>query len=85
MTKNELYNQLLDKVQRAGGFVHIKPMKRPSVLLRGKKVDRHVIVAAIFETADDSSPLRLVTNRFAAYDVDDYLNAEDIERILTCL
>ena len=85
MTKEEAYSQLLDKVQCEGGFARIKPIKRPRVLLRGEKTDRHVIVAAVFEMADESSPLRLVTNRFTAWDVDDYLNAEDIERILSSL
>ena len=82
MEKYVAYNQLLEKVQQAGGFLRIKPMERPCVLLRGKKTDRHVIVAALFVSDDESSPLRLVTNRFTAWDVDDYLNAEDIEHLL---
>jgi hypothetical protein len=81
MEKDEIYNQLLDKVQQAGGFLRIKPMERPCVLLRGEKTDRHVIVAALFVSNDDSSPLRLVTNRFTAWDVYDYLDAEDIEHL----
>lgn len=85
MAKDKIYNQLLDKVQQAGGFVRIKPMERPSVLLRGEKTDRHVIVAALFVSDDDSSPLRLVTNRFTAWDVHDYLNAEDIEHVMSRL
>lgn len=76
MAKDKIYNQLLVKVQNEGGFLRIKPSKRPSVNLKG--TDEHVIVAAIFETADDSSPLRLVTNRFNSWDVYDYLYAEDI-------
>ena len=52
------------------------------ILLRGEKTDRHVIVAALFVSNDDSSPLRLVTNRFTAWDVYDYLDAEDIEHLL---
>lgn len=85
MTKDALYNQLLNKVKQAGGFLRTKPMERPCVLLRGKKVDRHVLVAALFVSDDDSSPLRLVTNRFAAKDVYDNLDAEDIERLLNHL
>ena len=81
MTKYEIYNQLLDKVQQAGGFLRIKPTERPCVLLRGEKTDRHVIVAALFVSNDDSSPLRLVTNRFTAWDVYDYLDAGDIEHL----
>ena len=81
MAKDEIYNQLLDKVQQAGGFLRIKPIERPCVLLRGEKTDRHVIVAALFVSNDDSSPLRLVTNRFTAWDVYDYLDAEDIEHL----
>ena len=83
MTKDEIYNQLLDKVQQAGGFVRIKLLKRPSVALKG--TDERVIVAAIFETRDESSPLRLITNRFIAWDVYDYLDAEDMEHILSLL
>ena len=85
MAKDEIYNQLLDKVQQAGGFLRTKPMERPCVLLRGKKTDRHVLVAALFVSADDSSPLRIVTNRFTAWDVYDYLDTEDIEHILSRL
>ncbi len=85
MTKDELYNQLLEKVQNEGGFLSFEPKARPSVLLRDEETNRHATVAAIFETADDSSPLRLITNRFVAWDVYDYLDEENIEQILSHL
>lgn len=85
MTKEEAYSQLLDKVQCEGGFVSIEPKARPCVLLRDEGKNRRATVAAIFEMADDSSPLRLITNRFIAWDVYDYLDAEDIEHILSRL
>ena len=85
MTKSEAYSQLLDKVQQEGGFVSIEPKARPSVILKDEEKKRRATVAAIFEMADDSSPLRLVTNRFIAWDVYDYLDAENIEHILSCL
>lgn len=85
MTKAEAYSQLLDKVQCEGGFVSIEPKARPSVQLKDEEINKRATVAAIFEMADDSSPLRLITNRFIAWDVYDYLDAENIERILSCL
>jgi hypothetical protein len=83
MAKDELYNQLLEKVQNEGGFLSFEPKERPSVLLRDEETNRRATVAAIFESADDSSPLRLVTNRFIAWDVYDYLDAEEIEHLLS--
>ena len=45
----------------------------------------YVMVAAIFETADTTSPLRLIDTNFNVWDVYDYLDAEDMERILSLL
>lgn len=85
MTKEEAYSQLLDKVQCEGGFVSIEPKARPSVLLRDKGKNRHATVAAIFEMADDSSPLHFIDTNFHAWDVYDYLDEGDIEHILSRL
>lgn len=83
--KNELYNELLNKVQSKGGFVRIKTFDRPCVHLNGEKTDKHVIVAALFASGDDSSPLKLITNRFTAWDVDDYLDETDIGKLLSLI
>lgn len=85
MTKDELYNQLLDKVQQAGGYIAIKANERPCVMLNGDGVHRNTTVAALFIGNDESSPLKLISTRFTAWDVYDYLNAEDIEHILSRL
>ena len=83
MEKNETYNKLLEQVQHAGGFISFKSNGRPLVLLNGDGTKRHVFVAAVYESADESSPLKLVTTRFSSWDVDDYLSAEDIECIVS--
>jgi hypothetical protein len=83
MDKNKAYNKLLEMVQQAGGFVSFKPSERPCVLLNGDGTKRHVLAAAVFESADESSPLKLITTRFSSWDVDDYLSAEDIECIVS--
>ena len=85
MTKNETYNALFEKVQREGGYIAIKPIKRPCVMLNGDGVHRHTTVAALFIGNDESSPLKLISTRFVAWDIDDYLSAEDIEHILSRL
>jgi len=85
MTKDELYYQLLEKVRNEGGFLSFEPKAHPKVLLKDDENVRRAAVAAIFETADDSSPLRLITNRFTAWDVYDYLDVGDIENLLRCL
>lgn len=45
----------------------------------------HVVVVAIFEMADTTSPLRLIDTNFNVWDVYDYLDAENMERILSLL
>lgn len=82
MTKDVLYYQLLEKVRNEGGFLSFEPKARPKVLLKDEERVRRATVASIFETADDSSPLRLVTNRFIVWDVYDYLDVGDIENLL---
>ena len=82
MIKNELYNQLLDKVQQKGGYIAFKANERPCVMLNGDGAHRHTLAAAVFIGNDESSPLKLISNRFTAWDIDDYLNAENIEQLL---
>lgn len=80
MKKLDLYNQMLEKVQKAGGYVAIPKKARPIV----KTIDDvQVSVAAIFEGTDDSSPLKLITDKFIAYDVYDYLCTGELEHLLT--
>ena len=84
MTKNEAYNALLERVQRAGGYISFGAKERPVVVTsEGRR--KHITVAALFESADESSPLKLINNRFIAWDVDDYLEAYDIEHLLNRL
>jgi hypothetical protein len=84
MAKDKLYNQLLEKVHQKGGFVKFEAKTRPFVYLTDEKRNtKGTIVAALFVSDDESSPLKFITNRFTAFDVDDYLNAEDIEHLLS--
>lgn len=85
MTKDELYNQLLDKVQQAGGYIAIKANERLCVILNGDGGHRLATVAALFIGNDDSSPLKLISTRFTAWDVYDYLDEEDMEHVLSRL
>ena len=78
MTKDEAYNTLLAKVQAAGGYIRIDEDSRPAVVIEEKIIG----VAAIFETADDSSPLRLIDTDLHAWDIYDYLDEEDIGHIM---
>jgi hypothetical protein len=82
MTKEESYNALFEKVQQAGGYVAIAASERPRVMLTGDGVHHHTLAAAVFIGNDDSSPLKLISNRFTAWDIDDYLNADDIEQLI---
>lgn len=82
--KNELYNQLRTKVQSKGGFVRIKTFERPCVLLRGEETDREVVLAALL-VSDNNSPLKLITNRFTAWNVGDCLKEEDIDKLLNLI
>ena len=85
MTKNEAYNALFEKVQQEGGYIAIKANKRLCVILNGDDGHRLATVAALFIGNDESSPLKLISTRFVAWDIDDYLSAEDIEHILSRL
>ena len=81
MTKDEIYSKLLDKVQAEGGYIKIE--KKWRSVVRIEMI--HVVVVAIFEMADTTSPLRLIDTNFNVWDVYDYLDAEDMERILSLL
>lgn len=81
MTKGEIYSKLLDKVQAEDGYLKIEENSRPVVAIEMI----YVVVAAIFEMADTSSPLRLIDTNFNVWDVYDYLDAEDMEHILSLL
>lgn len=84
MTKKEAYNALLERVQRAGGYISFDTKERPVVVTNEGRRKR-ITVAAIFESADESSPLKLINNRFNTWDVDDYFEACDIECLLNRL
>lgn len=77
MTKDELYNQLLDKVKQAGGYV--KFGFHP-VLITNK--GRSVYIAAIFESSYDSSPLKVIDKDFNAFDLVDYFGEDDISWLI---
>lgn len=79
MTKDELYNQLLDKVKQAGGYVKFdfNPM-----LITNEDEGRSVYIAAIFETCNDSSPLKVIDKDFNAFDLDDYFGEDDISWLI---
>ena len=81
MTKGEIYSKLLDKVQAEGGYIKIEENSRPVVVIEMI----HVVVVAIFEMADTTSPLRLIDTNFNVWDVYDYLDAENMEHILSLL
>ena len=81
MTKDEIYSKLLDKVQAEGGYLKIEKKWRPAVRIEMI----YVMVAAIFEMADTTSPLRLIDTNFNVWDVYDYLDAENMEHILSLL
>ena len=79
MARNNNYNALLKKVQEKGGYAVIKP-NRPAL----KTKEGFVIwVAAIYESADDSSPLKAIDTIFHSYDVEDYLTDSDIKYLST--
>lgn len=77
MTKNEVYNQLLEKVQQAGGYLKIE--KRP---LLNTNDGKQIYAAAIFESTDDSSPLKVIDDKFNVWDIDDYITTNDISWLL---
>jgi hypothetical protein len=81
MTKHEAYNALLERVQRAGGYIKFGEKERP-VVLTNEIRRKHIIVAALFESANESSPLKLINSSFNTWDVDDYFETPDIEYLL---
>lgn len=78
MTKDELYNCLLEKVQQAGGYV--KFGLNPMLLTNNGKT---IYISAIFEGCDDSSPLKVIDKDFNAFDLDDYFGENDISWLIT--
>lgn len=78
MAKNEIYNQLLEKVQQAGGYVKFDV--RPLLITNDGK---QISAAAIFESTDDSSPLKVINDKFNVLDIDDYNTTNDISWLLT--
>lgn len=78
MTKNELYNQLLEKIQRAGGYV--KFGFHPVLITND---GRSIYIAAIFESCDDSSPLKVIDKDFNVFDLDDYFAENDISWLIS--
>ena len=83
MTKNEVYNALLEKVRQYGGYVTTNEDNIPIVEIVVNNKCVHLYARAIFESADDSSPLKLITSGYQCWDVYDYLNAEEIEHLLS--
>lgn len=81
MAKNEVYNALLEKVRQYGGYVITNDIPIVEIVVNNKCM--HLYARAIFESADDSSPLKLITIGYQCWDVYDYLNAEDIEHLLS--
>ena len=77
MTKDELYNQLLEKVQQAGGYVGFK--QRPLLV---SNYGDSMYIAAIFESCDDSSPLKVIDKDFIAFDLNDYFSENDISWLI---
>lgn len=75
-----MYNVLLEKVQQSGGYVRTNEDNTP-IVVNSKGV--HLYAHAIFESADDSSPLKLITSGYHCWDIYDYFNAEDIEFLLS--
>lgn len=78
MERAEAYNTLLDRVRRAGGYYMIEASNRPMIKTDSGK---DILVAALFEGTDDSSPLKLITGSFHCWDVDDFVSTEDLERL----
>lgn len=83
MAKNEVYNALLEKVRQYGGYVTTNEDNTPIVAIVVNNKDVHLYARAIFESADDSSPLKLITTGYHCWDIYDYLNAEEIEHLLS--
>ena len=78
MAKNELYNQLLDKVRQAGGYV--KFGFHPMLITND---GRSIYIAAIFESCEDSSPLKVIDKDFDVFNLDDYFEENDISWLIS--
>lgn len=78
MTKDEIYNMLLGNVQHAGGYV--KFGFNPMLVTND---GRSIYVAAIFESRDDSSPLKVIDKDFNVFDLDDYFGEDDISWLIS--
>ena len=85
--KNEAYNALLDKVKGAGGYILFNKSKRPTFAIDSDyvaedgKPTKDIEVKSLVKIADDSSPLRFIGNDDEMYDVDDYLDEDDITEL----
>lgn len=85
--KNEAYYALLDRVQGAGGYILINQNKRPTFAidndnaLEDLEPTKDIQVKSLVEIADDSSPLRFIGSDDEMYDVDDYLDKDDITEL----
>ena len=82
-TKNQAYDALCERVERAGGYLCIKKEWRPTITIdeydEGKM--KKVTVKSLFLMHDDSSPLQIIDENDERWDVDDYLFKEDIEEL----
>ena len=78
MTKDELYNMLLGNVQQAGGYV--KFSFHP-ILVTNDGISTYI--AAIFESCDDSSPLKVIDKYFNVFDLYDYFGEDDISWLIS--
>ena len=86
-TKNQAYDALCERVERAGGYLCIKKEWRPTINIdeydEGKM--KSVTVKSLFLMHDDSSPLQIIDENDERWDVDDYLFKEDIEELWSLL
>lgn len=86
-TKNQAYDALCERVERAGGYLCIKKECRPTITIdeydEGKM--KSVTVKSLFLMHDDSSPLQIIDENDERWDVDDYLFKEDIEELWSLL
>lgn len=78
MTKDELYNMLLGNVQQEGGYVRLGFQP---ILVTNDGMS--IYVAAIFESCDDSSPLKVIDKDFNVFDVDDYFGEYTISWLIS--
>lgn len=82
MTKDELYNKLLQQVQGEGGYIAFDKGNHPVVEANGGK---YIDIAAVFEGADNTHPLRLVEivgDNCCSWNLYDYISAFGIIEII---